>query len=356
MRYILFLAIFITGCAKELTKPALSTETSSCKGTYYTETNGLKKWKEEYNPYTQTCLKENLELPLWFKSLEIRTKAAKKCKPQPNFGRVVGIAANNFYKYRDGRELIDLNGTTGEYRRIFLAEEKKYTDHGTLDVSYTNNGFVKELGCFVTKEDPTTGNWLYLDAENLANSDYFQTNEIYNYTKTTNGISLDRKDDTDEWSGQHCPTIGTPWGYCDRLRTGNIMFGPDLTINENQELLNEAILIRTKFNFDSLDLASFEALWKNLEQDILYYNATNLDLPRANWKYDIDFVYSAPKYTWQAMVDYIYGYRPTLPESTIHKPLVCYPGTQTVTLANGNKGKVHGEICYEDGKYTFTTP
>src|ERR1035438_4277038 len=84
------------------------------KGAYY------QYWQADQG----TCLTDNMPLSQWEKTNEAWNKNNVTCVPQPQFAPVTLISANNYYTYRDGNVYLDLNSSTGVYRRLVLGQDK----------------------------------------------------------------------------------------------------------------------------------------------------------------------------------------------------------------------------------------
>jgi len=338
----LFLILTLATTACQLPAPAFRPETSpqDCRGTYY-ERDGFGVLKKFYQyPHDGKCFTEPRPLSNWETSLE---RPKTDCVPQPQFASRSLASANNFYSYRDGKVYLDLNAETGTYRKLTLGEDKK----GKATFTRLQGCFYQRTG---TGVDVSFGNQLLLDTDmaSLASSEHFDPMEIFRYDETPTTLSMTRFDSTEDWDYKFCPYLDTPWSFCTLLRNGNIMFWPTLAPADQTALKNEALLIRTQFNYDAVPLSTFESKWTSVP-------AQRVESGRDNWKYAVVHIVDTPRYKDEAWRDYLMGNRPTMPDVTSPSiPPVCYHGSQTVTLANGGQGKVYGEICYENGVYTFT--
>ena len=93
----------------------------------------------------------------------------------------------------------------------------------------------------------------------------------------------------------------------------------------------------------------FESLWAYHEK-----NNTEIGIG-GDWKYHTQHVPDIVWYLDRSWRDYLIGNRPAMPDVYMPSiPQVCYSGSQNVTLANGNTGRVYGEVCYVNGTYIFT--
>lgn len=300
-----------------------------CRG-IYTERDAygtLKRFNEYAGPDGQ-CMTDTLALTRWQSSLEDRTKKGVTCTPQ-QFSATL-ISNNNFYSYRDGKVLLDLD-PSGTYRKLTLTVNKS-----------GQPVFTRLEGCFYERSGQ-----LLLDTEDVASSQYFDPMEIFSYTATSTTVDMVRFDDSQGWDYRYCPYLDTPWGFCDLLRNGNEMYFPNLTPAQEASTLNEALLIRKQFNYDIIDKGTFNSVWDQVEN-------TGAEVTREEYKYAISTIVDTPRYIDEAWSDYVKGNRPIMPDLTSSTmPPVCYPSRQSVTLSNGNKGFIQGEACYVDGQYTF---
>jgi hypothetical protein len=320
MRITLALFIpFVVGCG------------NPCKGVY-TERDDYGNLKK-YNEYSQNgqCLKDSVSLSQWESSSESRLKKGVSCKPQPQFSSRALVSTNNFYGYRDGKVYLELNSSTGEYRRLTLAEGKQ-----------GDQVFSRLQGCFYERSGQ-----ILLDTVNSASSQYFDPMEIFTYTTTTpSTLEMVRFDDSVDWDYRFCPYLDTPWGFCDLLRNGNEMFFPTLTGAQQASLLAESLLIRRQFNYTVM--SDFSNVWSNSQ-------AMRREAAREDYKFAVATLVDTPRYIDQAWADYVRGNRPIMPDITSNRiPPICYPGKRDVTLSDGSSSTIYGEVCYVDGQYVFT--
>ncbi len=336
------LILITTGCEETIVEP-ISSSSLTCRGTYYERINGeLKK----YNQYEQggRCLTDNQPLSQWEKSDEAFIKNKVQCVPQPNFESRSVVAANNYYFVRDGNVYIDFSSTTGVYRRIILGEDNQ-----------GNPTFTRSKGCFyqriATGVDLAFGKQILLDTniEKWASSEYFETMEIFKYDETATELNMIRFDSSSDWTAYFCPFQSVPEDiFCKLLQNGNIFFHPVLTAQEQNDLLNEALLIGKQFNYVTTSKSQFENLWDNVEK-------SRKEIGRDDWKYKVIHTADVPQFVHSAWRDFVMGNRSLMPQiSSPMLPEVCYGGSQQITLTNGNTAKIYGEICYSaiDG-YTF---
>lgn len=340
---VLMLAVLTVGCAPS--NKEASSSGASCKGIYYTRDSSgtLKKYNEFLNNAGTVCLTDPMELSQWEKTSEAVDKNKTKCVPQPSFASRTVIAANNYYAYRDDKSLIDFDSTTGIYRRLTLGEGK--------DGSQT---FTRVQGCFYQRTgigvDAIHGTQLMLDTDiyKTKTSESFDPVEIFKYTETATSLEMTRFDSSSDWDYKFCPEYSTPWGYCDLLRNGNIMYYPTLSLTEADALKNEALLIRKQYNFVTTTKAAFDAAWNSAI-------SSRKEIGRNNWKYAVNILVDTPRYIDQAWREYMLGSRPYMPDvNSSQMPLFCYTGKKKVTLGDGSTAYINGEICYINGVYNFT--
>lgn len=323
---------------------SVKVEASSCKGIYYSRTSGaLLKFNEFFQVDQNRCLTDNMPLSSWEKSSEAWEQKKITCAPQPGFASRTIVAANNYYSYRDTRILMDFDSTTGIYRKVVFGED--------LSGKAT---FSRSKGCFyqrtATGGDAIYGKQLLIDTEvgKWASSEDFEPMEIFKYSDTATTLNMIRFDDSIGWDYRFCPDLSTPLSFCELLRDGNEMFFPVLTIQQQSDLLDEALLIGKQFNYITTTKSAFEILWQNVAE-------TRAEVPRVNWKYQVIHNVDTPTFLDQSWRDFLLRNRPTMPNvnSPTIRPL-CYSATQQVVLSSGGVSKILGEVCYlPDGTYSF---
>lgn len=268
----------------------------------------------------------------WEKSREMRKKRGISCKPQ-TFSRTL-VSANNFYSYRDGKVFLDLNGTTGEFRRLTVAEGK-----GGETV------YTRLLGCYYERNDSVFGDQLLLDTDSAASSQYFDPIEIFTFTTTVTTMEAVRFDDSSDWTAYFCPILDTLDSFCALLRNGNDLFFPALTVAQKGNLLVEAILIRRQFNFVNYAPSAFDPLWTE---------PPGIELVREDYKYAVQAIVDTPRYIEGSWIKFVKRQSNRMPDITSNRvPPVCYSGRRTVTLSDGSTSLIYGQICYSDGEYIF---
>lgn len=327
-----------------------------------TTDNGIKLYEEEvledeigvvkrYRYYklrnSSSCYRREEPLTNFEKGIRKRARQNIQCEPQNEILNEVFLrSANNYYAYKNNKIFLHLDPHTGIYRRVYFGEnENGQTVHS------------KEIGCFWLRIDQEDELWgavdfglqLYIDQPKSAKSNVAMANEIYRIDSMGTEWEMTSNDQTFDWEYTFCPHLSIPWGYCDLLRNGNIMFYPSgLTDNDMNNLLNEALLIRTKHNFLQVSDIEFEEAWSTSQSRLF-------EEPHINYKYAVKFNPDGPVYTEQAWIEYIKDERPMMPEVRYqNNRLICYNGYQEVVLDSGNTAFIEGEVCYENGNYIFT--
>lgn len=268
----------------------------------------------------------------WEKSSELRRKGEIGCTPQ-TLSRTL-VSANNFYSYRDGKVFLDLNGATGEFRRLTVAEGK------SGETVYT-----RLLGCYYERNDPVFGDQLLLDTDSAASSQYFDPMEVFMFTTTATTLEAVRFDDSSDWTAYFCPILDTPDNFCSLLRDGNDTFFPTLTATQKNTLLAEAILIRRQFNFVNYLASAFNTIW----------NAPpGVERVREDYKFAVQSIVDTPRYIHGSWIKFLKRQSNSMPDTTSNRMRpVCYAGRRTVTVSNGSTSTTYGEVCYSNGEYTF---
>ena len=138
-----------------------------------------------------------------------------------------------------------------------------------------------------------------LDNAKFVASESCVTFEIYKVEAQNAGsIFLQRFDYTNDWDWKFCPESSMPWGYCDELRNGDIMFYPTLTAAQTTKLYQDAIKIRTEFNFQRISRAQFDQAWTQAYK-------TRLEATRNDWIYEVGFLVDTPPWIDQAWREYV---------------------------------------------------
>lgn len=338
--FISTLSLLLVACGNHSAGPSNTQGApSSCKGIYYeTDAQGnLRKFNQHWQADQSVCLPDKIALTTWESSFQSWTKNKVTCKPQPQIQSQSLVASGNFYTYRDSNVYLDLNSATGVFRRLVFGEGK---DGSPL--------FTKLQGCFYVRNDSTNGNQLLLDTVKVASSEHFDPVEIFYFTQTASGLNLVRYDQSGDWDFRFCAADFLPEGFCDLNRNGNIMFWPTLTNVQQSSLLHDAVLIRKTYSYAAIALPAFEAAWNNAPN-------TRTESSRDDFKYQVIPNVDTPLYISDAWYAWVKALSNTFPDTSSSKtPLICYRGSQAVTLSNGNQGRVYGQVCLENNVYTFT--
>lgn len=309
---------------------------------------GIVKRYEYYKTQNNEECKQG-QIPLSRFEQGIRRRAEKdiKCVPQTELSEEVYLkASNNFYDYRNDKYFLHLDPETGIYRRILLGEDKN-----------GNPAHIKEIGCFWARKDNETELWdsqdyglqILIDQANAASSNNTKSEEVYKITKLNNEWTFLGVNETQTWSELFCPSGSTPWGYCDLLRNGNLMFEPkNLLAAQKNDLINQAVLIRAYHSFSEALGDEFDSKWS----EAFKYEG---EMAEMDFKYRITFAQDVPRYTFNASVDYIRDQRPMMPEGTqMDENFYCYQGFKDILLTDSSTAHIWGEICSQNGEYTFT--
>lgn len=334
------LSTLLVACGDRNTTPSITQAAPlSCRGIYYeTDSQGnLRKFNQFWQADQATCLTDQIALTNWESSLQNWTKNKITCKPQPQIQSQSLVASGNFYSYRDSKVYLNLDAATGVFRRLVYGEGK---DGSPL--------FTKLQGCFYVRIDSINGNQLLLDTVKVASSEHFDPVEIFYSTQTASGLNLVRYDQSGDWDFRFCAADFLPEGFCDLNRNGNIMFWPTLTNVQQSSLLQEAILVRKTYGYAAIALPAFEAVWSNAPK-------ARTESSRDDFQYQVIPNVDTPLYISDAWYAWVKGFSNTFPDtSSSQSPLICYRGSQVVTLSNGNQGRVYGQICFANNVYTFT--
>lgn len=199
--------------------------------------------------------------------------------------------------------------------------------------------------------DAVYGDQLLLDTDNAATSEFFDPYEIFRFIEAPDSLTLMRFDDSADWDYRFCPYQSTPWGFCDLLRDGNSMYWPTLTADQEAALLAEALLIRKQYNYATISNEEFEIQWNDAV-------VSRMETSHDDFMYSVIPLPDTPRFIDSAWQDFVMGNRPHMPDAGSNTmPLLCYQGSEDVTLANGSSSKIYGEICYiTDGEYKLTEP
>ncbi len=296
---------------------------------------------------SEICKRGQIPLSRFEQGIRRRAEKNIKCVPQTELTSEVYLkSSNNYYHYRNDNYYLHLDPSTGAFRRIILGEDKN-----------GNPAHMKEIGCFWTRQDYESEIWgpqdyglqILIDQSNAATSNNTKSLEIYKITNNDTDWTFLSLNETQTWDESFCPFGSTPWGFCDFLRNGNILFAPKgLTLSQKNDLLKQAVLIRSYYVFSEIRQNEFHISWTKA----LTYEG---EMAEVDFKYKITFGQDVPLNTINARVDYIKDLRPMMPEKgTSDQKLYCYDGFREVPLDDGTKSYIWGEICFEDGNYSFT--
>jgi hypothetical protein len=331
----LFLALLLVGCLEKGAQDALSTVPKICRGEFYERDQ--QGDLHRYNEYQVDgrCLLDNMSLTHLDQTMENWRKRNVTCVPQPTFASRTLVAANNYYDTRNGNVFLQFDSDTGIFKRIVLA-----TNQWNSKPVYA-----KLQGCFYVRDNQIL---LDTDPNKLITSQWFDPMEIFSFVEVNNELNMTRFDDVGDYSYMNCPTERSEWKFCEKLRNGNVMYFPDtLTAQEKEDLKTEAILISVQFNYVNSDEVAFNTLWNTIGN-------TRKDAAREDYVYDMIPIPDVPRFIDGAWRDYVMGNRPTMPDVDSNtRPNLCYFGSKTITLDDGSSGRIRGEICYDNGVYSF---
>jgi hypothetical protein len=127
------------------------------------------------------------------------------------------------------------------------------------------------------------------------------------------------------------------------------MFEPkNLSAAQKNDLINQAVLIRAYISFSEALGNEFHSKWS----EAFKYEG---EMAEMDFKYRITFAQDVPRFTFNAVVDYVRDLRPMMPEGTqIDENFYCYQGFKDIVLTDSSTGHIWGEICSQNGDYTFT--
>lgn len=323
---------------------------SSCKGVYYTHSSSgqLQKWNQYWQADQGACLTDTMPLSNWQTTSAKFINNVVQCTPQAGISSQTLIAANNYYSYRDGKVLLDLNSSTGIYRKITTG----YDTTGAPLFSRSEGCFYQRTGAGV---DAARGPQLLLDTNvaQFASTEDVVPFEIFTYTISGINVAMTRFDSVADWDYTYCPASRVPTTYCMALDDGNSMFWPNLPAATKAALTNEAILIRTKYNWVTSSTSAFNMAWTSLDN---MGNPYGTEAPTGAFVYQVVPLADTPYFLDSSWRSYLIGTRATMPDTSSQTtPVICFPGSQDVLLTNGSRGKVYGELCFQgDGTLTFT--
>lgn len=255
-------------------------------------------------------------------------------------------ADGNFYGPRNGNVWLALE-PSGQFRRLTLGEDR--------DGKPT---FSRDLGCWYARTDMETepvgprnyGSQILLDLGPMAAStEHVRPLEIFNYTRSGASWQMTRFDQTYDADYLFCPYSLSPFEYCSALRNGNPYFEPEtLSAATKADLLNQAMMIRSQYNFVDVSASAFDSAWDQAAN-------TFVESPIQSWKYSPTMFVDVPNYVWDAWASYVRGELPTMPDAfAVNLPAFCYSAVKQVTFSDGTTGFVSGTACYDgSGQYNF---
>lgn len=357
--YLIFIVSFFAGCNETETPATSSSSTLSCKGEY-TVTDSMGHIRQRFNEYPSQlgCLTDPVPLTQWETSVNKRFDTNVKCTPQTDLPSMHLKSTGNYYSYRDSKIFIELDASSGQAKRLIIGE----MPDGSLS-------FNRQIFCYYLRTDQeveTTNPYNYnsmlqFDLELSASSTIFSPQEMYNYQIIGNDLLLKKMDDNTGLDWTWCPT-NTPIGFCDYLRNGNeFYFPPDPNAGVQAQLRSAAILIRSELNLTKITAQEFNSAWESSITSGIEVGTPSYVNAGGKWKYLVNSIWDEPLFVGRATRDYMRRdpQQPFMPDlawaSTMQFPFVCYQAEKEVTYADGSKGIISGESCYDnDGQYSFS--
>jgi hypothetical protein len=355
--FLILISLAFLSCKEDTKKDENFVSMNNCRGEWseVDSKGNLLKFNKYYHQGMGACITDNVALSQFEKSSEKRQNNNIECTPQVDLPSMYLRASNNYYKYRNDKIYIDLDASTGEARRLIIGE----MENG-------NSSYSRQVFCYYlrtdTEDEPVNpqeyGSMILFDLADGASSGSFHPMEIFSYDESNNDLFLTKMDNQFGVDYKFC-SLHTPWGYCDELRNGNIMYFPenlDSTIED--KLTAEAILIRSEFNFIKISQEEFDNTWENNIDESIEVGTWQYIQGGGTWKYLVAAIFDEPFFIGQAWRKYLKYERPSMPDvewaSSSQVPLICYNARREVTLASGDTAYIRGEVCYEDGEYVFT--
>lgn len=349
---------FYAGCIETETASTESSTATSCRGTVESrDANNLVR--SRYIEYQSQlgCLTDPVPLTQWETSLNKRFDTKIKCTPQVDLPSMYLKSNGNYYSYRDSKILIELDASSGQARRLIIGE----MPDGSLS-------FNRQVFCYYLRTDneiESTNPYnyqemLHFDLELSASSNIFSPQEIYNYQVNGNDLLLKKMDDNTGVDWTWCPT-NTPIGFCDYLRNFNdFYFPPTPSPIVQAELFSAAVLIRSELNMTKISAQEFSSAWESSVASSIEVGTPAYVNAGGKWKYLVNSIWDEPLFVGRAVRDYMRRdpLQPFMPDlawaSTMQFPFVCYQAEKEVTYADGSKGTISGEACYDsNGNYSF---
>lgn len=353
--------LFISICASLLTScfskdsDTTSTVNPSCNTVVRYEWDEdhqeTRKYTEYFNEVTKSCSQKRLPLTTFEQGLDYRRRNHIQCTPQ-TIPSVYLKTDGNFYSYRDGRIYLELNAATGQFRRISIGVTSDSHTAGAGKPSFS-----RDIGCFFVRTDIETepvnpndyGSQLLLDlGASKASTEEMKPSEIFRYATTGTTWAMTRFDQNYDIDWSFCPDSIAPWEFCTALRNGNPYFQPQLDPATEADLHQQALLIRSEYNFTEITQDQFDAIWGEAEKSYI-------ETPLQSFKYQPLTFVDVPDFVWDAWAEYVRGNRPAMPDVySVNFPAFCYPARKSVTYSDGSTGTIIGTACYDgSGQYTF---
>lgn len=305
---ILLIALTVLACSEGESPSSMAAPrcNSSIKYAWDETHQETRKTIEVLNTVTSSCVQKRLELSNFEKGLDVRKRAKVVCRPQA-LGAIYLRADGNFYEPRNGNVWLALDAS-GEFRRLTIGQDQN-----------GNVTFSRDLGCWYARTDGETepvsprdyGAQLLLDLGPVAAStELVRPSEIFRYTRLGSSWQMARYDQNYDADFSFCPYLLSPPEYCSPLRNGNPYFEPEsLDVATRLDLLNQAILIRSEYNFVDISSSAFESEWALLE--------SYTESPIQSWKYAPTMFVDVPNYIWDTWAGYIRGEKATMPEAFV---------------------------------------
>lgn len=355
---LLLISFLFLSCKEQSGDNNFESGDTKCRGEWSErdENNNLKKYIEYWHTGIGNCLREPLPLSQWEKSNEKRSEKVITCEPQVDLPSMWLKSNSNYYSYRNERIYIELNSETGVGKRLLIGE-----------LESGEKSYIRQEFCFYLRSDledePVNpqdyGNMILFDLEYSASSSLFTPMEIYNYSENLDGLNLLKMDNNYGVDWSWCPSESTPWGFCDELRNGNIMFFPEINDPTIQNQLEaEAKLIRSEFNFVKITKEEFTLSWENSISNLIEVGTQEYIKKGGVWRYLVMTIFDEPLFVGRAWREYLRKERPFMPDvewaMSGSFPIVCYKTHKEITLSSGEKSYIMGEACYNNGVYEFT--
>lgn len=340
----------VCGCKSDSTESPNSS-TQSCRGEYTVTdpTSGLVTAR--YNEYQVTslgCVTDKMSLTTFEKQELNRSQRNITCKPQ-GIPSVTLISKNNYYTPRNDSIYLDLNSTTGIFRRLIVGKAANGTPL-----------FQREIGCWFYREDNVAESWgpnvdfgkqILLDLEEASSSLEVHPMEVFRFDKSGANWSMTRFDQNEDIDYTFYNPDGVPLQYCAENRNGNYMYyNPNLSAATMAALTAQALLIRSEFNYVEIAKSAFEQKWTNAISTAKEFGTAEAIKNNYKFEFGISGLPDVPFYVDRTIRSFIRGESEQMPQMDSSRlPPICYHGKKTVGSL-----EVWGEVCYVNGVYTFT--